>query len=139
MRRICDRAIVLDHGKMVIDSTPGESVRVFRESLSAEHVGLGADDGDEEAAELERREAKRGNGRITITNVQIEHPGTLVGRNYLLPDEAMSVRVQYRSVERTDDVLFGIAIYDLNGNHLFGTNTAIARLSTCRPPTATVR
>jgi ABC-2 type transport system ATP-binding protein len=123
VRRICDRAIVLDHGKMVVDGRPGEAVRVFRESLSAEHVGLGADDGDEEAAELERREGKRGNGRITITNVQIEHPGTLVGRQYLLPDEAMSVHVQYHSVERIDDVLFGIAIYDLEGNHLFGANS----------------
>ncbi len=123
VRRICDRAIVLDHGKMVVDAAPGEAVRVFRESLSAEHVGLGADDGDEEAAELALREARRGNGRITITNVQIEHPGTLVGRQYLLPDEAMSVHVKYRSVERIDDVLFGIAIYDLEGNHLFGANS----------------
>jgi ABC-2 type transport system ATP-binding protein len=125
VRRICDRAIVLDHGKMVIDGQPGEAVRMFRESLSAEHVGLGADDGDAEAQEMEQREMRRGNGRITITDVKIEHPGTLVGRNYLLPDEAMSVRVKYRSAERIDDVLFGIAIYDQEGNHLFGTNTRV--------------
>ena len=62
---------------------------------------------------------------MQITDVKIEHPGTLVGRSYLLPDEALTVRVAYRAAVRTDDVLFGIAIYDEQGNHLFGTNTRV--------------
>src|SRR5437763_5898649 len=33
VRRICDRAIVLDHGEVVAEGTPGEAVRSFRESL----------------------------------------------------------------------------------------------------------
>jgi ABC-2 type transport system ATP-binding protein len=37
IRAICDRAIVLDGGKMLADATPGEAVRVFRE-----HLGDGA-------------------------------------------------------------------------------------------------
>src|SRR6185295_10834984 len=32
-RKCIERAIVLDHGKLVIDAAPGEAVRVFRESL----------------------------------------------------------------------------------------------------------
>ena len=37
----------------------------------------------------------------------------------------MTIRVRYHADERTDDLLFGIAIYDQDGNHLFGTNTEI--------------
>jgi len=133
VRRICDRALVLDHGLPVADGPPGEAVRVFRESMTADKVGLGAEDGENEAAEMKQREAPRGNGKIVVTDVKIEHPGKLVGRNYLLPDEAMSVHVAYRSVERIDDLLFGIAIYDQEGNHIFGTNTRVLGIE---PPPA---
>ena len=34
VRRICDRALVLDHGDMVMDAAPGEAVRAFRETMS---------------------------------------------------------------------------------------------------------
>ena len=38
VRRICERALVLDHGELVADSAPGEAVRTFRETL--QHSGL---------------------------------------------------------------------------------------------------
>ncbi|HEY5076899.1 MAG TPA: Wzt carbohydrate-binding domain-containing protein, partial [Acidimicrobiia bacterium] len=128
VRRICDRAVVLDHGKMVIDAKPGEAVRVFRESL---HGGeLNESDEPEEEAPLAEVEAARPEGthRVRITNVAIDHPGLRLNRNWLLPDEAMTIRVAYHANERTDDLLFGIAFHDENGNHLFGTNTAVLGL-----------
>ncbi len=33
VRQVCDRAIVLDHGNLVIDDEPGKAIRVFREYL----------------------------------------------------------------------------------------------------------
>jgi len=62
---------------------------------------------------------------VQITNVVIEHPGALVGRHWLLPDEAMSIRVSYHADEPTDDLLFGIIIHDEEGNTIFGANTKI--------------
>src|SRR4051794_14848619 len=38
VRRVCERAIVLDHGELVSDSAPGEAIRTFRETL--QHSGL---------------------------------------------------------------------------------------------------
>ena len=131
VRRICDRAIVLDHGKMVIDAPPGEAVRVFRESL---HGGeLNETDEEltrEEEAEIAETAAEieaeiAATKRVHFTNVQIDHPGLLLDRDWLLPDEAMTIRISYHANERTEDILFGIAIYDLNGTYLYGTNTAI--------------
>jgi ABC-2 type transport system ATP-binding protein len=127
VRRICDRAIVLDHGRMVIDAPPGEAVRVFRESLHGGELNepdpvAEAEHAAEEAV-ADGPEAPEANYRVHITSVQIDHPG--LNREWLLPDEAMTVRVGYHATERTDDMLFGIAIYDQDGNYLFGTNTAI--------------
>ena len=127
VRRICDRAIVLDHGEMVIDATPGEAVRVFRESLHGGELNEPDEPPETEAAEDEGDEStdRGATYRVRITNVEIDHPGLLLDRNWLLPDEAMTVRVSYHATERTDDILFGIAIHDEDGNHLFGTNTAV--------------
>jgi ABC-2 type transport system ATP-binding protein len=118
VRQICDRAVVLDHGNLVIDAPPGEAVRTFRESLAAGEVLA-----DEPALVDAAGGRPAATQRVQITDVKIEHPGTLVGRTYLLPDEAMTVRVAYHAAKRTEDVLFGIAIYDENGNHLYGSNT----------------
>jgi ABC-2 type transport system ATP-binding protein len=132
VRRICDRAVVLDHGKMVIDGAPGEAVRVFRESLHGGELNETEEPRDAEVPEdasvevvASKREVTH---RVHITNVTIDHPGLRLNRNWMLPDEAMTIRVGYHASERTDDILFGIAIHDENGNHLFGTNTRILEL-----------
>jgi len=136
VRRICDRALVLDHGRLVADAPPGEAVRTFRETL--QHSGLA--DPTVEAAEAEpaadeseratigRRMAAAATHRVQITSVNIEHPGALVGRQWLLPDEAMSIRVAYHANEPTDDLLFGIIIHDEEGNTIFGANTKIVEV-----------
>jgi ABC-2 type transport system ATP-binding protein len=134
IRRTCDRAIVLDHGEMVADAQPGEAVRTFRETL----LRSGLSDPTIEAAEAAdaaadpraplthgARMAASATKRVRITNVSIEHPGSLVGRNALLPDEAMTLRVSYFASEPTDDLLFGIAIHDEDGNDIYGTNTEV--------------
>ena len=141
LRRVCERGIVLDHGDLVADAPPGEAIRTFRETL--QHSGLAdptmeaveaadaaaaADAAGEEPGEHVthgHRMAASATHRVKITNVVIEHPGALVGRQWLLPDEAMSIHVSYHADEPTDDLLFGIAIYDQEGNNIFGANTKL--------------
>jgi ABC-type polysaccharide/polyol phosphate transport system ATPase subunit len=134
IRRICERAIVLDHGEMVADALPGEAVRTFRETLLRSGLGeptIEAAEAAEAAADSSEpathgaRMAASATKRVQITNVAIEHPGSLVGRSALLPDEAMTLRVSYAAAEPTDDLLFGIAIHDEDGTQIFGTNTEI--------------
>ncbi len=132
VRQICDRAIVLDHGKMVIDAQPGEAVRVFRESLHGGELNEPEEPRDAEASAEVSDEVVASKpevtNRVRITDVAIDHPGLRLNRNWMLPDEAMTIRVNYHASERTDDILFGISIHDENGNHLFGTNTRILGL-----------
>ena len=125
VRQICDRAIVLDHGRMVIDAAPGEAVRAFRETLQYASVAEEVPPSDVELGAQPSKPTPNAADRLRITAVAIEHPGLLVGRQWLLPDEPMTVRVSYHAAQQTDDLLFGIAIYDQQGNHIFGTNTKI--------------
>ncbi|GIU88846.1 MAG: ABC transporter [Acidimicrobiia bacterium] len=132
VRRICDRALVLDRGRLVTDASPGEAVRTFRESLHQGGTGLGAPDaageaegGPEGDASHGARMAARATGRVRITDVTIEHPGSAAGRAWLLPHEPLTVRVRYHASEPTDDVMFGIAVHGEDGDHLFGTNTRL--------------
>jgi ABC-2 type transport system ATP-binding protein len=134
IRRTCDRAIVLDHGEMVADALPGEAVRTFRETLlrsglsdptieAAEAADAAADPSEPDSHGA--RMAAAATKRVKITNVVIEHPGSLVGRSALLPDEAMTLRVSYFATEPTDDLLFGIAIQNEDGTEIYGTNTEV--------------
>jgi ABC-2 type transport system ATP-binding protein len=136
IRKVCERGLVLDHGELVADAPSGEAIRTFRESL--QHSGLAdptmeaveaaaaaaADDTGEHTTHGHTMAASA-NHRVKITNVVIEHPGALVGRQWLLPDEAMSIHVSYHADEPTDDLLFGILIHDQEGNSIFGANTKI--------------
>ncbi len=128
MRRICTRVGVLDHGDLVALGPAGEAIRTFRERLHAEEVerrerlenrGLAGDDHTAHGFTQEERRSLE----IRITSVEIDHPGRAV-RPYLLPGEPLSVRVSYESQKRIEDVVFGIAVYDLaDGRHLYGANT----------------
>src|SRR3954449_466073 len=76
VRRICNRAIVLDHGKMVIDAPPGEAVRVFRESLHGGELSESPDaeplDDAETGAPIEvRTHGDDATHRVQITDVAI--------------------------------------------------------------------
>ena len=128
VRRICDRAIVLDHGEMVIDATPGEAVRVFRESLHGgelnelRRTGRGGDAAEEEGdgGARSRRDLPGAHHR------RRDRPSGPAARSQLAAARRSHDRTgEYNATERTDDILFGIAIHDEDGNHLFGTNTAV--------------
>lgn len=132
VRQICDRAVVLDHGREVASGTPGEAIRSFREHLLragdrlelAQELAavLDADAPDTDgASDLSPQERKR-NFRARITGVTFEHPGR---EDHLLPGEPLSIRIHFEAAERIVEPNFGYAIYDIDGNLLSGNNTRI--------------
>jgi ABC-2 type transport system ATP-binding protein len=142
VRRICDRALVFDHGRTVADTAPGEAVRMFRETLQQGESGLaappvdvaatpeaGAPNEPQQAPTHGETMAAKAIGRVTITGVDVDFTGRTEDRHWLLPDDALTVRVHYRALQPTDDLLFGIAIHDEEGNHLYGSNTKIENVT----------
>jgi ABC-2 type transport system ATP-binding protein len=130
VRQICDRAAVLDHGKLVAVGTPGEAVRAYREHLLRNERYSEAEQLAEPAVEAAPEVAltpgqlqeQRRNLRVRITGVRIEHPGA-GERAYLLPGEPLAIRIGYDASEPIDDVVFGIGIHDVEGRLVFGSNT----------------
>ena len=56
VRKVCERGLVLDHGELVSDSSPGEAIRTFRESLQHDK---GKEDPPDSAAGYCRQKGSR--------------------------------------------------------------------------------
>jgi ABC-2 type transport system ATP-binding protein len=108
VRQVCDKAAVLDHGKLVFHGPPGEAVRSFRE-----HLLGGA--GPSASRAVVAHQAH-------ITGVQLEYPKHTEGA-FMLPGDPLTVRVGYDVVEEITDVAFVIAIYDTLGKLLYRVST----------------
>jgi ABC-2 type transport system ATP-binding protein len=110
VREICNRAIVLDHGVLVADAEPGAAIRTFREHLYGQLTG------DDDVA-------RPSDSPISITSVDLEHPGRLTGRDHVFPGEPVTIRVGYTTSRPVDDAILGLQIRDTDGRVLFTTNT----------------
>ncbi len=116
VRQICDRAVVLEHGLLVADEEPGQAVRTFREGLLRQGLGeAGADPAAQEGGVPTKS--------IQISSVEVRYPTR--SRAHLLPGEPLAIGVRYQAMEDVDDVVFGVAVHDTEGKHVFGTNSEI--------------
>ena len=116
VRQVCNRAIVLDHGKMVANGNPGEAIRIFREHLHG-HLA-----NDEEAEGTDGDGTPRRDDRIRITAVRFDHPGR-PDRPYLLAGEPLTIQVGYDARHPVTGAVLGVEVYDQQGRVLWGGDT----------------
>ena len=122
VRQICDRAVVLDAGRVVGIGTPGEAIRIYGENLLDSGTPEAVEDpGHEPTAEHQAVGARR---RIEITGIDLEHPGS-GSRPHMFPGESLVARVVFDAAEPVDDVVFSIVIHDISGTLVFKTDTEI--------------
>ena len=109
VRQVCDRAIVLDHGRLVLDGAPGDAIRMFREHLH----GTLADVPDV---------AHRLDGAGVIGHVEIHH-AHLATRRHLLPGEPLDIVVDLarRAADRRPGAR--VEIGDRAGHRLFAVDS----------------
>ena len=115
-RKICDRVVVLDHGLMVANGVPGESIRIFREYLHGHLVEAEPEPGEPVA------HGHSHDPRIRIASVSLEHPGQ-PDRRYLYAGEPLTIRVGVEATERVLDPVLGFQVRDSTGEVLFATDT----------------
>jgi ABC-2 type transport system ATP-binding protein len=131
VRSICDRGVVLSHGRMMIDGEPGEATRIFRESLIEEGAGISI----AEAAVVAVPAVPAVPGALADSAPDTERPvrfafvsHSFSGDNsvpYLQTGDSMTIVVGYDCSVSTDDVVFSLEIRDGNGNALMRTDTTI--------------
>lgn len=108
---LCDRAIVLNRGRLVFDGEPVEAFRVLRSTFAQrDAIEDYPSDGEISAVRLEAAEYDA-EGIATIR-----------------PGEALDVLISIQSDEEIDDWGVGIGIETPGGMTLFGTNSHILAL-----------
>jgi ABC-type polysaccharide/polyol phosphate transport system ATPase subunit len=106
VRRVCDRAVVLDHGQLVLDGEPGKAIRVFREHL------VGHVDHDDGLAV----------GAGAIGRVVTRHAHD-VARRHLVPGESVTIEVELRSPGPLAHPVLDIEIGDRQGRRIYHADT----------------
>jgi ABC-2 type transport system ATP-binding protein len=114
VRQICDRAAVLDQGRLVTVAAPGEAVLAFRDALLHR--------GGQVPEEFDAPEW-RSTFAVKITRVEITYAES--GRSCAYPGERCVIMLHYEAREANDDVVFAINVLDQAGNLLLGTNTLL--------------
>ncbi len=109
VRQVCNRAIVLDHGNMVIDDEPGKAIRVFREYLHGQPgVELDSD------ALVE--------SPLTIGDVQVHHAHEQT-RRHVHVGESVWVDIEVDTTRKIDDAVLDLEVTDNEGRVLYHIDT----------------
>jgi hypothetical protein len=123
---VCDRALLLEHGRLVSDGPSAEVLLDYHRALAAESA---ADGVDRPAAATEGRDRRIwGSGRVEIV------ASRLLGRegptDRFLSGEPLTIEMDVEPRERVRRPTYGIAVHDADGTLLFGTNTRLDALET---------
>jgi len=112
VRQLCDRAVLLDHGRMLVDGTPTEAVRAFRDLNQAAEESSGD---DVDVAHL-------GNRRVTLSDVAVVDPGGQPVRT-IRSGEPVTITLRVETATPLDDWIVGIALEDSGGQVVWGSNS----------------
>ena len=113
VRELCDRAILLDRGEVVVDGKPHEAIRAFREGP---------------IADLPVQPKVSGSGEIVVASaVTTDESGR--ARTAFYAGGSLAVQIRVEASQPVDDVVVGIQILNHLGMLMFGTDTSHLQLS----------
>lgn len=134
VRKFCDKALLLKNGEQVVYGNTNDVIDNYiyggkselgPEPLSIAETPAGASSGTAQpdpANQLEKPSTRWGNKKVSITDVRfIDKFGGL--NTAFVSGDPMTIRIIYDVTEETDDIVFGIALYNESGQHYYGTNT----------------
>lgn len=114
----CDRAVVLEHGKVAVDGTPREALRALRadfESTRQEEIERAENASEEPVKRL----------RARFTGVALRSDSGALGHPTLKIGEGLTVAVELEATTPLEDWVIGVGITTPLGTPLFGTNTRL--------------
>ena len=129
VRSICDRGVVLSHGRMVAEGEPGEATRIFREGLMAEGSGIAI--ADSEYVAVPATPESLGSDALPDTERPVRFRSVhqvFSGDNtvpYMRTGDDLTIRVEFEAFYPTEDVVFSLEVRDADGNMLMRTDTSI--------------
>jgi ABC-2 type transport system ATP-binding protein len=103
VRQVCQRAIVLHHGELIADSTPGDAIRVFREHLHGNLLDAGLDDSG---------------SPLRIPQVEV-HAGPSGTSKVIHPGDALRLDVSFAATQAVQQPTLSVAIVSLSGQTVY--------------------
>jgi ABC-2 type transport system ATP-binding protein len=128
VRSVCDRGVVLSHGRLVAEGEPGEATRIFREGLMAEGAGMAIADPNlvavpakptgsaDDLPDAERPVRFRSVHRVYSGDNSVP---------YMRTGDDLTIRVEFEALYPTEDVVFSLEVRDAYGNMVMRTDTSI--------------
>jgi len=114
VRQMCDRVVLLNSGRVVVDGSPGEAVRHFREANSEQEQVL---------------QANRSH-QLVISNPRVVGSGGAGAGQQVYPvGSSLSIEFDVTAERETADWAAGVALTDASGLLVYGTNTVVQNLS----------
>lgn len=118
IEQICDRTVWINDGKICAEGAPRDIHPVYLEFM-------GKNMRDTESANLIASNNTRwGNQNIKIKEVKVLDEDGNDGKA-IATGSKVTFTIDYEMVKKTENVVFGIAIYRVDGIHCYGVNTMI--------------
>lgn len=111
---LCDRAVVLDGGRIVEEGSPEDAVNVYNHIMARQSE-------EEESRHLARENHVHGTQEVCIENAVLR--GQRSGASMLTSGEVFHLRVTLYAQTACDDTVLGVLIRDRFGQDIFGVNT----------------
>lgn len=138
--KYCDRAILLNKGKKVVESTPKETIDIYKKILVNQYDDGAVENKEEVSINVDDIELKSkipinpdineyGDGRATIYDFGlIDGNGNIT--NVIEKGSNFQIKMKVKFMTNIENPIFAIAIKDLRGVTITGTNTMYERMNT---------
>jgi ABC-2 type transport system ATP-binding protein len=142
VRSICDRGIVLSHGRLIAEAEPGEATRIFREGLMAEGAVMSIIDPTLIAVpatpySLQSDALPDEERPVRFRSVHRIYSGDNTVQ-YMRSGDDLIIRVEFEALHAMEDVVFSLEIHDNFGNIAMRTDTSIIGVQIQAPPGTSV-
>ena len=130
VRALCNRAILLNNGKMLAGGTPSDVLNRYQKIIMARQQAYEANlkPADEPAHKVEATPLnyvyRHGDRSAEVLSVELLD-SALRPTQLVETGEPLTVRVVYVAHEDLDDVVCGFLIRNRHGIHVYGTNTEL--------------
>lgn len=115
VERVCDRAVLLEHGELVAEGVPGDVLATYRRALVRDHTIGGP------VAAAGGASDEWGTRRVTITGVRTIGPDGETDR--FTSAGLLRIEIDFHAAAPVPTPVFGVEVRAVDGTLCYGTNT----------------
>ena len=119
--QLCDRAILLDKGRVVFDGGPADVMDMYN-AVIAEKQGSGSTIIREKSTTSERARVISGNRKVEITYVQLVDADEK-NLECVATGQQVYLKIDFSTHDDVQNLVFGMLLKERTGMEIFGTNT----------------